>query len=152
MEFVIVVSLDKNNAYKGIKMNLNEKLQLAGLCNISELAEHIGVPESTVLDWDSKNQKLLNIVIRGVISENKFRNFFLQNESIKFLVIHIHTRYKLGEKFVGYRILAEEVGISKSTIREHLASLAGYGFLKIQHGKPTQFICNFPEDLLEEIK
>jgi hypothetical protein len=152
MGFVIVVSLDKNNAYKGVKMNLNEKLQLAGLCNVSELAKYIGVPESTVLDWDSNNQKLLNIVIRGVVSENNFRNIFLQNQSIKFLVIHIYTTYKLGEKFDGERISAEVVGMTRSTLREHLASLEAYGFLKIQHGKPTEFICNFPEHLLKEIK
>ena len=45
--------------------------------------------------------------------------------------------YPTGTSLPNERNLAEQIGITRPTLRETLQRLAGEGWIKIHHGKPT---------------
>lgn len=46
--------------------------------------------------------------------------------------------YPVGTSLPGERSMADQIGVTRPTLRETLQRLAGEGWLKIQHGKPTE--------------
>ena len=49
----------------------------------------------------------------------------------------LNGTYPAGTALPGERTLANEIGITRPTLRETLQRLAGEGWVRIQHGKPT---------------
>ncbi len=56
----------------------------------------------------------------------------------KILVTSIlNGTYRVGCALPGERLMADQLGVTRPTLRETLQRLAGEGWVKIQHGKPT---------------
>jgi len=49
----------------------------------------------------------------------------------------LNGTYPAGESLPGERALANQIGVTRPTLRETLQRLAGEGWVRIQHGKPT---------------
>jgi GntR family negative regulator for fad regulon and positive regulator of fabA len=45
--------------------------------------------------------------------------------------------YPAGTPLPGERLMADQIGVTRPTLRETLQRLAGEGWVKIKHGKPT---------------
>ncbi|MGJ8680499.1 GntR family transcriptional regulator [Paraglaciecola sp.] len=53
---------------------------------------------------------------------------------------HIKGNFKVGDALPNQHILADKMGYDRITLRENLIRLQCFGFINIEHGKPTTYV------------
>jgi DNA-binding FadR family transcriptional regulator len=78
-------------------------------------------------------------------SEERFVTLMGRDNALKDLVGHLTDNFEVGNEIPSQRNLEVEIGYSRPKMREALIKLECFGFIDIQHGKPSILLKPFTE-------
>ncbi len=94
----------------------------------------------------------MNACVLGVNIFQELQKQISKHQILKELIAYIASNYSVGEALASEREVAEILGYERSTVREYYARLKLFGYLDIQHGKPSIFKRSFEPQIIKLVR
>ncbi|WP_218309897.1 GntR family transcriptional regulator [Alteromonas antoniana] len=96
--------------------------------------------------------ELLSASVLGVNIFEELQSQINKHQVLKELIAYIDSNFSVGERLAPEREVADILGYERSTIREYYPHLKLFGYLDIQHGKPTVYKRSFEPQIVKLVR